>query len=130
MLIFKYLFYKVYSIYAKRWPRHSPEEYGHYAVCIITIFWILGILFNLSSPLKNGPSQTSNIMVKVIGICAAVGIYLFFYMQFLYKDRYIVFCKPEYFEKTILKNKRVANLTMWFFILIPFMLIILAMIIK
>ncbi|AHF17317.1 hypothetical protein [Niabella soli] len=129
MLFFKYFFYRIYRFYNKRWPDNDPELYGWYAVSLSVVYWFIAMsaLASLMPSLKL-LRPNSNIMGgKITGVVVVLGIAVFFYQQFLYKNRYLTFCNPEYFKPTIFNKKTIVELLFWLYILPPFIIIVIRM---
>lgn len=115
----------MYTFYHRRWPQRDPEQYSWYIISVLCILWLnaLAVVFNLYSQLDLITKYP-----KIALIIVALAVMAVFYIQFLYKNKYIAFCQTGFFNNTFFKNRRLANVLLWLFILGPFLLILITIV--
>ncbi len=124
MIIFKYIFFRIYNFYNKRWPNHDPEIYAVNLVIgslgITAVFVISAILHFLKFP----PYDIRRYYFIILGLVVLIS-FILFNRNDIYK-KYIV---PENYTAKWFQGWR-GDVVFYFFFISQAFLILMALVLR
>ena len=124
MLIFKYIFYRIYNFYNKRWPNHDPEIYASYL-----LLGVVGNTIGITSGLLFYFLQLPFFELKKYFFVLLIPSVIIHYLVFLKNDRYKKYLNKKDYSTKWFQGWR-GDVVFYFFFISQAFLILMAFVLR